>query len=74
MDVNLKACPNSSSHQVYGGYPEYVCTECATEWITTYFKGQMTVRYTHFDENGKVLKRWRVPLEQGITKRRRLSA
>lgn len=74
MNVDLKVCPILSTHRVYGGFPEYVCPECGTEWRVIKRKGQANVHYTRFDADGKVIRKWMVPLEYGFIKRRRLSA
>lgn len=78
MDANLRTCPHSPAHRVYGGYPEYVCPECATEWVIAKAKGSRgrNVLYTHFNSEGKVLSRWKEPLAEDVfvaTNRRSLA-
>jgi uncharacterized Zn ribbon protein len=73
--MNLKVCPYSPSHVVYGGNPEYVCSDCATEWRIVEQKGRKSVLYMHFNSKGEVIKKWKVPYLEGVSqKKRRLSA
>ncbi|SHN86555.1 hypothetical protein SAMN02745215_04662 [Desulfitobacterium chlororespirans DSM 11544] len=77
MDNNFKICPNSPNHIVVGGFPEFVCTECATEWVLTNRLGKLSILYTQFNKEGNVVKRWRVPIvsvNDKKMKRRRLTA
>jgi hypothetical protein len=62
MSVDLKRCPSSPSHQVVGGYPDFVCTECATEWSIVGPPNKREVLYRMYRSNGQVYRRWRVPL------------
>lgn len=71
MDADLRTCPHSAAHRVYGGFPEYVCPECATEWVVIGGRGHASVLYTHFNADGNVVRRWKVPLERGEVRRRR---
>jgi len=79
MDTDLKTCPHSPYHRVYGGHPEYVCPECATEWVVTKTKGgrgRFNVLYTQFNSEGRVLSRWKEPLAEDVivaTSRRSLA-
>lgn len=76
MDANLKVCPNSPNHFVVGGFPEFVCTDCATEWVLTKCLGKSNILYTQFNKDGNVVRKWRVPISfnDKKTKRRRLTA
>ena len=77
MDNNFKICPNSPNHFVVGGFPEFVCTECATEWVLINRSGKSNILYTQFNMEGTVVKKWRVPiilLNDKKMKRRRLTA
>ncbi|SPF46934.1 hypothetical protein SBF1_3730003 [Candidatus Desulfosporosinus infrequens] len=79
MGTRLKTCPHSPAHRVYGGYPEYVCSECATEWVVAKAKGSrghFNVLYTHFNSEGKILSHWKKPLADDVlvsTNRRSLA-
>ena len=79
VDTDLKTCPHSHKHRVYGGHPEYVCPECATEWVVTKTKGgrgHYNVIYTHFNSEGRIVSRWKKPLAEDIfvaTSRRSLA-
>lgn len=69
MNTDLRTCPHSPVHRVYGGNPEYVCPECATEWVVAKAKGSsgdFIVRYTHFNSDGAIVSRWKKPLADGI--------
>ena len=69
METDLKTCPYSPAHRVYGGNPEYVCSECATEWVVVKTKGSrghFIVLYTHFNSEGNVISRWKQPLADGV--------
>jgi hypothetical protein len=65
----LRICPHSPEHRVYGGHPVYVCVECSTEWVVAKAKdrrGRFNVLYTHFNSEGKVLERWKKPLDENV--------
>ena len=79
MSNSLRTCPHSPAHRVYGGHPEYVCPECSTEWVVAKAKGskgRFNVHYTHFNSEGRVLRKWKEPLAENdfvATKRRSLA-
>jgi len=66
--INLKRCPYSDKHRVYGGHPVFVCINCGTEWVVVNKNGKKYVLYTHFGSDGDPIRIWRVPLEKELTK------
>jgi hypothetical protein len=64
--MNLKKCPFSDKHQVFGGHPEYICVDCGTEWSLVNYRGQKYILYIHFNSSGDTVKKWREKIKKGV--------